>query len=143
MQCSWGFQIVRSSFCLGFFGLRSWKARLSKGWLCNPTVTASSVSLMTFGTKMIAESGKYIQKSVSEFLLSLLGDRPCLALIIVSSIFRFCSSCRTNHWNLSESYYFHQERLKIIGPAPFENCFSNSFSADSSCSSLLLVGFGG
>ena len=45
-------------------------------------------SLITVGTKIIADPEKCFQELISEELLIVLRDRPCLELIIVSRNFR-------------------------------------------------------
>ena len=55
--------------------------------------------------KNYSGSGKCFQELISEKLLILLRDRPCLELIIVSNNFQACSwKTRTNYWNESEIY---------------------------------------
>ena len=50
------------------------------------------------------------QELMSEKLLTLLGDRPCLELMIVSSDFQpllFLQDSMQDSWSQSESHYFH------------------------------------
>ena len=58
----------------------------------------------TVGTKIIAGPEKCFQELISEKLLILLRDRPCLELIIVSSNLQALLFLRTNYWNQSDSY---------------------------------------
>ena len=58
---------------------------------------------LTVGTKIIADPEKCFQELISEKILVLLGDGPCLELIIVSSNFQALLSYRTNYWNQSDS----------------------------------------
>ena len=59
---------------------------------------------VTDGAKIRADPEKCSQELISEKLLILLRDRPCLELFLFPVIFRLCASCRTNYWNQSESY---------------------------------------
>ena len=64
--------------------------------------------------------GKMFPGIHSKELQISLRDRLCLEfiLIIVPVMYRLCSSCRTNYWNVSESYYNSRKRvLKITEPA--------------------------
>ena len=52
---------------------------------------------------MKGDPEKCFQDLISEKLRILLRDRPGRELIVVSSDFGLCSSCRTNYWNQSDS----------------------------------------
>ena len=71
----------------------------------------------TVGTKSIADPEKSFQESISEKLLILLLDRPCLEVIIVSSNVLAFLFLQDNYWNQSESYSFSKKVLKCTGPA--------------------------
>ena len=58
----------------------------------------------TVGTKIIADPDKCFRELISEKLLILLRDRPCLEFIIVSSNFQAFLFFQKNYWNQSESY---------------------------------------
>ena len=73
--------------------------------LCREGGFGTSLSLpTTVGTKITADPEKCCQELISEKLLILLRDRPCLESIIVSSNFQAFLFLQKNYWNQSESY---------------------------------------
>ena len=102
--------------CLGLLVERTWVLDtgwfLGGCWLFDVVIWFSSIcsaiihkyrqavmmlETITVGTKVRADPEKCFQEIISGKLLSSLRDRPCLEVIIVSRIFRLCSSCRTNY----------------------------------------------
>ena len=82
--------------------------------------------LSTVGTTIRADREKCFQELISENLLILLRDRPCLEIVIVSSNFSgfvllAAESCRTNCWNQSDRHQFQQKNLKNYWMCPFQN----------------------
>ena len=63
-----------------------------KFWYKNASKWCRKLSVRT---KIIADPETCFQELMSEILLILLRDRPCLKLSIVPETFRLCSSCRT------------------------------------------------
>ena len=70
----------------------------------NLRIDCIPVASHTVGTKIIADPEKCFQELISDKLLILLWDRPCLELIIVSSNFQAFLFLQKNYWNQSESY---------------------------------------
>ena len=85
----------------------------------------------TVGTKIIADPEKCFQELLSDTLLFLLRDRPCLECFLFPVILRVALLAGQITGIRLKAIDFSKKGLSNYWTRPFQNSFSNCFGADS------------